>query len=533
MKKVFIALYCLFLLSLWNTSKGQSSIVYAEPNQNDLQRMNFEIIGKSANNILIYKEVKGRHWITVYDENMRELENVPIRVLPSGQDLLDVTFYPRSNYAWMLFQYQDGNVVSLEAARVEANGHILESPVLLDTTRISYKAEGKIYNHFASEDGNRIMLMKINRKNRSLYQFTTKLYDDNLDLLQQDQMSLPMNPNGDYLTGYSLDQEGNLVFVKYNRLSSGDIAQASLMIKAAGNSNFKSVPLQTSNLFLDDIKLRIDDKNQRYLLNSFYSAKKRGNIAGVYNAAYNQQTGRIEYEKTSPLSEDLRKRARMSLSGAKNSFNDYFINNIVLHSDGGYTLSAEVLYTSNYGNMWDRWGYWGYGYPYYGYGPYNWYGWYGGGYWGGWGRYWSPYYYYSPFFYRSYWWGNPWYGYGWEQNQYHADNVALLSFDKDGNKEWDNIIIKRQSGSSTDGTISYQIMQRGDNMHFLLNKAAKFSKLEDVEVQRNGIMLDHELTAAKDKNTDFMPRYARQISSNEAVIPVLLKKSIAFAKIKF
>lgn len=527
MKKVLVTIFV--LMACFHYTYGQKAI-YADANKNDVQRMNFEIIGKAANNLLIYKEVKGRHWITIYDENMRELENVPITVLPIKEDLLDVAFYPYDNFTYLLFQYQRDNIVYCEAARIEPNGKILEEPTLLDTTMISYRAENKIYNHFTSDDRSKIMLIKINRKEKGYYRFSTRLYNAGLELLQANQFSVPMQNKGDYLTGYSVDNQGNLVFVKYNRMTSGNIGEASLMVKPVGRQDFKAQPLNLGNLFLDDIKVRIDDNHQRYMLTSFYAENKKGNMAGMYNYAFDKATNAVAYEKTAALSEDLKKRAKARFTGSKAALNDYFINNIVLHDDGGYTVGAEALYTSDNGGMWDRWGYGGY--PYF-YGPYGWYGSYWGGWgsWGGWGRYWSPYYYYSPFFYRSYWWGNGWYGNGGER--YHADNVVLLSFDKNGNKEWDNVIIKKQNETITDGTISYQVMLKGNNMHFFMNNSGKISNLEDVEVNRDGVMRQNEALAAQDKKAEFMPRYAKQVSPSEVIMPVLNKKTISFAKLHF
>lgn len=536
MKRYFLFTISFLMIALLKNATAQSDIVYADVNNNDLQRMNFEIIGKTVNNYLIYKEVKGKHWISVYDENMKELENVPITILPAKADLLDVAFYPYRNGAWLIFQHQQGNVVFCEAAKIEANGRILQKPVVLDTTMIAYKAENRIYNQMTSDDRSKIILFKINRKDKELYKMNTKLFDHNLSLLNNGWASIPMNADGDYLTGYSLDNDGNLVFVKYNRMKSGDIGAASLMVKPAASNDIKSMPLDIRNLFLDDIKVRIDDKNQKYLLMSFYSEKKKGNLSGLYTYAWNKAAGNVAYEKSTPLSEDLKKRAKKG-SRAKTAFNDYFINNIVLHDDGSYTIGSEVLYTTNSGGMWDRWGYWGS--PYF-YGSYG--GMYGGiygGYWGGWspwswgwGRfgYWSPYYYYSPFFYRSYWWGNSAYE---GTDRYHADNIAVFSFDKDGNKLWDNVIAKKQNGTGTDGTVSYQIMKKGNDMHFFINNSGKISDLEDVSFNNDGSIFKANPIAAKDKRSEFMPRYAKQISNNEMIIPVLNKKTISFARVKF
>ena len=121
------------------------------------------------------------------------------------------------------------------------------------------------------------------------------------------------------------------------------------------------------------------------------------------------------------------------------------------------------------------------------------------------------------------------YGNGW--SRYHADNVAIISFDSDGNKTWDNVIVKRQDDTETDGSISYQVLSKGDNMHFLLNNSGKISSLEDITISQSGSMRENEAVNAKDKNIDFMPRYAKQVGPGELIVPYRYKNNISFAKV--
>ncbi|MGJ7033637.1 hypothetical protein [Niabella hirudinis] len=521
MKKLIFSLL-LLCFSLINVAKAQS-IVYAEANKADVQRMNFEILGKLANNYLIYKEVKGKHQINVFNESMQLLESVPVTILPKKGDLLDLTFYPFHNYAYMLYQFQQGSTVYCNAVRIEANGKILDAPVTLDTTIIAYKADRKINSSEQSSDGSKILLFKINKKDPAHHVFKTRLFDRELHLIKESRYTLPMVRGGDFLTGYSLANNGDFAFIKYNRLNSGNIQDAALIVKSENSDIYKEYPLSVNDLFLDDIKLKVDEANNRYLMTSFYATQKRGNIAGIYNYALSADQHEKLFETVTPFNEDLKKKIG-GKSGSKTAFNDLFINNVIINRDGGFTVAAEELYTTNASGMWDRWNYWGGG------GFYGSYGFYGG--WGPWGGgYWSPYRYYSPFFYRSYWWGP---GYGYDgYARYHAGNIGVFSFDRGGNRTTENIIFKDQSETETDGTISYQVLLRGDQMHFVLNRAAKISDLDDVIITENGQMTEAEPIEAKDKYVDFMPRYGKQVGPGSMIIPYLYKKSISFAKVDF
>ena len=520
MKHIFLSVLSITLFSVYLNAQN---IVYADISKGDVVRMNFEILGKSADNYLVYKETKGKHRISVYDHNMELREEVPVEGLPKSANLLDVSFYNNDRNYYLLYQYQEGDVVFLKARKIEANGRMLEESVLLDTTMISYKTERKIYSTAISNNKSKLLAFKINKKDRARYRFTTKLFDTELNPLNESQFWLPMEYKGDYLTGYSIANDGSFAFIKYHRQTNGNITDASLVEKPANQDSYEEHKLNVNDLFLDDIKLMVDDHSSRYLLTSFYSTQKRGDIDGLYVFGLNKNSHSTAFEKTTLFTDDLKQRAK-GKSNTKNAFNDFFINNIVVNPDGGFTIVSERLYSFD---NWDRWGYWGAG-------P-GW-GWGGLGMWGGWGPGWGgwwPYSYYSPFFYRSYWWGG--WAPGWNQGsqQFNAGNIAMLNFDSEGNQTWDNVIVKSQRETNTDGSISYQLMPGNNGLRFLINNSQKITSLENIIINSDGSTRKGNGIKAKDKRIDFMPRYGQQTGENEIIIPYSYKGNISFAKINF
>ena len=85
--------FFLILLSTTTIRISAQEIVYADVIKSDIERMNFEILGKSADNYLVYKEVNNKHKVSVYDYNMKLVEEVPVRNLPKRDELLDIAFY--------------------------------------------------------------------------------------------------------------------------------------------------------------------------------------------------------------------------------------------------------------------------------------------------------------------------------------------------------------------------------------------------------------------------------------------------------
>ncbi|HEX2629435.1 MAG TPA: hypothetical protein VHM26_10490, partial [Chitinophagaceae bacterium] len=169
---------------------------------------------------------------------------------------------------------------------------------------------------------------------------------------------------------------------------------------------------------------------------------------------------------------------------------------------------SEAFYTTSRFNSWNRWDY------------LNRY------------SFVSPadYYFYSP--YNSWWGGNRW---GNNQNvRYHADNITVLSFDKDGKLEWSNVLVKEQFDDQSDDMVSYMIMITGGQLHFLFNQMEKrVQLLNDYSINPTGEMSRNPTLKNLDKGYEFMPKYGKQVSARQIIIPCLYRNYICFAKVDY
>ena len=84
-----------FLLSfvLFSITAFSQKIVYSEPDRNDSRRMDFEVIGKIGGNFLVYKDVSNKTYITVYDNDMKEVGKEEHEYLPDER-MINVDFFP-------------------------------------------------------------------------------------------------------------------------------------------------------------------------------------------------------------------------------------------------------------------------------------------------------------------------------------------------------------------------------------------------------------------------------------------------------
>jgi len=489
------------------TSVNAQRIVISEYDKEDSRRMDFEIIGKMGNNYLIYKNIRNESFICLYDNEMKLIKKVKHEYLPDDK-MINVDFFTYPDFIYAIYQYQRRNIVHCAAVKLNGMGEKVSDPVELDTTSLGGSGNNKIYTTLSSEDKKKIIIFKINSKNKEKFVITTKLYNADLELQKRTILPMAMDDRNDYLGEFAMDNEGNLVFSKFYRNSNESISKASIIIKRATEDSFIYYKLNLEKTYLDELRIKVDNTNQRYLLSAFYYSQRRGNIEGLYFLAMDKNSWKPVLEKSFVLDEDLRQEARGE-SNLKMAFNDYFIRNIFIKKNGGFVVDAEAFYTTSRSSAWNRWDYM-YGSPF---------------------SYPYDYYSYSPYG-SSYWWRR-----GGSSNQavrYHADNLTIFSFNNKGDLEWSNVIKKEQFDDESDDRISYNVINTGGQLHFLFNMQEKKSLLmNDFSLSPDGQVTHYPTLKGLDKGHEFMPKYGKQISAKQFIVPCFYRNYICFAKVEF
>ncbi|BAV08824.1 hypothetical protein SAMN05421788_101278 [Filimonas lacunae] len=511
-------LFAIILLVAGSMVQAQK-ITYSEPDRDDVRNLNFEVIGKMNGHFLVYKGYRDNHSITAYDDNMKVVEKHDLDFIPNRS--LNVDFINYKDYSYLFYQYQKKSIVFCMVARLDADGKLVGQPVILDTTEINYSSSKKLYTLINSEDKQRIGILKINSKNDRNHLVTLSLFGGDLSLLKKGTVGVPMEEKNSFINEFVLSNDGDLAFLRPAGSSQNDnITQLHLLVKRAQADSLEMYPVDLMKLFMDDIRLKVDNVNKHYLVTSFFSKSKRGNIDGLYCSIWDKNNGAVISNINTIFSDEFRNDAKGDGS-TKTAFNDYFLQNIVMRKDGGYVISAESVYTSARNGANNRWDYmngygygYGYGYPYMS--PYN------------------NYYYANPFSNYYYPWGR--YGGmgGFQVNRYFADNVAILSFDSTGNMEWANTIRKSQYDDNTDNYLGYGTMRSGNEIHFIFNQLEKRNLLlTDQSITADGQLRRSPTFKNLDKGYNFMPRFAKQVSSWEMIVPCEYRNYICFAKVEF
>jgi hypothetical protein len=487
-------------------SVSAQKIVYSEPDRDDTRRLNFEIAGKVSGRYLIYLNNRGKSWINIYDNEMKQVDRVEQDYIPDNDKLINVDAFAYSDFVYLIYQYQKKNVVYCKASKVDGNGKLIGEVIELDTTHLGFASNNRIYTSITSEDKSKISVFKINSRNRNLFKLTTLLFNDKLELQKRSRIDIPMEERNDYLGDFFLDNDGDLAFTKFYRGNNDNITKAWLAIKYAAADSVHMRELPMDKLMLDEILVKIDNYNKRYLLASFYYKEKRGSIDGYYFYMWDKINKQPSQETTIAFTDEQRNDAKGNVS-SKTAFNDHFVRQIIIRKDGGFIVGSESFYTTSRFNNWNRWDYL-YGSPFA-----------------------SPLnsYYFSPF-YNRYWWNRT----GSQAVRYHADNITVMSFSSDGKPEWFNAIGKSQFDDESDDAVSYLVMNTGGQLHFLFNNQERRNNfLTDYAISGSGQLTRNPTLKNLDRGHLFLTKYGKQVSAKQMIIPCMYRNYICFAKVDY
>lgn len=499
--------FILLLAAVPLASLGQK-VTFSDFEQEDNRDINFEIIGKMNGSILVYKNVrKWMHKINVFGDDMKIKETVRLDFMPDKTFNVDFVVYPE--YFWMIYQYQKKNILHCMAVKMDANAQKLADPIEIDTTQIPFLADNKIYTTIHSEDRQRIMVFKMPKKNDK-YTLVTMLFNSDMKLQREkSRQELDFDDRQDNYSNFSIDNEGTLVFTKDSRSGMRDNSNsASLFIKDPQRDTFATHSIGLDKHYIDEVKLKVDNLNKRYIINSFYYKKSRGSIEGMFTYIWSKQADSAAAQSFTVFSDSLRDVAKTN-GQLRFAMDDYFIRQVFAKKDGGFLLTAEDYSYQRTGpnNSWNRWDYLN---NYY-YSPYG-----------------SSYYYYNPYtgYYR------PYSSFGNQSTRYFYDNILILSYDKNGSLQWSRVINKEQFEDDNDNFLSFSTFNSGGEIHFLFNEDKNRNQIiANHSITGNGTVTRNATLKSQERGYQFMPKLSKQVGASQLIIPCEYRGYICFARI--
>lgn len=501
MKRIYSIIIILFFQVPLSGFAQKVSI--SDFDREDNRDMNFEIIGKMNSNILVYKNIRSRHKISIFDKDMNTIETVKLDFVPDRTYNIDFIAYP--DHFFMVYQYQRGSVLHCMAVKMNAMAQKLSDPVEIDTTRIPVMTDNKIYSTIFSEDRQKIMVFKIQTRFQKL-SLKALLFDNEMKLINENRYLVDFNDRRENYSNFLLDNDGSLVFTyarqrgyreSYNTLG--------LVMKKPDRDTFAYQEVDLKDKYIDEVKLKIDNRNGRYIVNTFYYPKNRGSIDGLFVYVWDKSGAKTYASNFIELSDSLRFEARKT-GQMRFAFDEFFIRQVIVKGDGGYVLAAEDFSKDERNNNFNRFDYL--------YNPYNLN---------------SGFFYYNPYtgYYR------PLSSYGNLRTRFYFDNVMILSISKTGQLEWSKVIHKSQFDDNDENFMSFSTLTSGSEIHFLFNNDRRYQVVADQGLSADGVLKRYPTLKSDQKGYEFMPALAKQVGANQIIIPCVYRSNICFAKVEF
>jgi hypothetical protein len=502
-----------FLLVLPALVMKAQRIHYSEAEPEDGRQINFEVIGRVGGQINIYKNYRAKNDVSIYDNEMKLRTRINLEFMPDRVGAVDFVAYP--DFYYIIYQYQKKNVAYCSAVKMDGNGKVIAGPFDLDTSHIPSINDNQVYAVVNSDDKQQIMVLKVNRRDERKFLITTILFNKDLQVQARNRVAYPAADHDGVFTDFILDNDGDVAFARCGHSSSREyINRIDFIQKLKDEDSLRVLNIPLDNYMLDEVKVKADNANRRFILSSFYYKQRKGNIDGIYNWVWDKKAQAPAASQPFVLGDTLRLDARTDNASLKTAFNDYFIKHVIPTKDGGFAVLAEMYYTTSRTNNWNRWDY------LYGYNAY------------------TPldYWYYSPYNSMNYYrWWDPYSRYNnYSGTRHYAENIMIFFFDRNAKMSWSNVLRKTQFDDFSDMFLSYQIFVAEGEAHLLYNQMERRElMLNSSSINSRGELKKDPTLHNLDKGYTFMPRFGKQIGASSIVIPCMYKNYICFALVDF
>jgi hypothetical protein len=509
-----ILIFCLIHLS-----GSAQELFYSpvEPGADNL--IKYEAIGRVGTNILIYRELRGQHIVSVFGSDMSLVRKVELSILP--KDVLGVEFVNSGSNVVLVYQFMLKGKLFVAATNIDEELKMTVEPKLLDSLLIEDINEFPLFQLITNPGKNLFMLTYLRQSGEGFTRMSTAMYQQNLQLIEKSDL-LVSTPNGsDKLNQFQLDNEGNLIFLR-NVLSeeTSSLVRSDILVKPRGIAEVKNATIQFNKIGIKDLKIAIDNKNSRVIAASIFTGGKKGYAQGIFSLVVDLRTGNVARWHQEFFSDTLRKEIKVKHTPDSRIFDDYFLDAIIPYSNGGFALLLEyrtteggrgaivdnkslyrseplpprIVYNGNNadGNLFSV-----IRTPY------------------------QPFQLPTESSPRSY-------------IRNTGGNMLMFSFSGESVLQDIQILRKSQEEYKTSHLISYALLNSGSGIRFLYNEKEKpemslrsASFIPGERIKRNPAV------KGTIPNMRFLPRYATQISANECIIPCIKANYGSFARIVF
>jgi len=308
------------------------------------------------------------------------------------------------------------------------------------------------------------------------------LFDAESDEIIDGKIEIPYPDDKFQVRKVVVSNSGNIYvmgkFYLENRIKTPDDFGFTLYRFKPGESMGEKVDIELGELYITDLALKVD-RDENIFLAGFFSHRSTEAIGGTVFYRLSKQL-ELEVQSAQRFNEDFFNRFLNDRQIEKGrEIEDFYLDNIVLRSDGGVLLIAEKYYSS-YNSYMDMYGYW------------------------------------------------------IDQRIHHYDDVIVNSVAANGDLEWSAVAQKRQSSEYRE-TLSYLDVVSGASLFLIYGDQPRRAPrtLYFNEITLDGEVIPRErLLGSPSVDDSFYPRLSEQISNYEALLVYFQEKEKIYSVVK-
>lgn len=530
------------LLLLFCSNLLAQRIKFSPPEKNYPGQAAFEIIGKVSGHYLTYLEGQQGAELGIFDEEMNKIKSAPVNFLKTKAIHKD--FFAYSDHFQLFFQYNIGSTFYITRLKGDGDGDAIDDGTVMDSvvTKMEMVSIGngnssttktpsiapsllfpRMFMVLRSENKQWFMILKAAEQPSKEQRLEATLYDNELRPKEHSLITFSKDQGYGEFSEFILDNDGDLAFT-YSNIETGgkrQISKAAIFYKRHGADTLVSTELSFPGTTLDQLTIREDNINHRYILNSLYHGSRQQNLIGLSSLIWDKRSMSLTSSTLTPLSIELLNEARSDFSPPEQILNYYYLRHVFPYADGGFLVLAELCYGnekySNYTVGINRFDFirgmptsftpWALpvnnsinGQP---------------GQWRATSR--------DRFGSHG--------AFGIGRN---TDNLLVFIMDREGKAR--SIKVIHKSGYTTPGMepISYQAFNDGKAIHLIYNENIKGHwHPAGTSIKADGTLEPEPLLHSLDRDQVLFPRFGKQMDAKTAIIPCQVSGHLSFARTEF
>ena len=424
--------------------------------------------------------------ISLINKNLATIWSFNLNVFSSEIEIQDISFVNDSLYVFYANVNRESNKNELYAQKINvAKGIPDTQPILLEQIQFDKKKNRGLFyiKHSKNNKLLSVMYKQIDLDDEKL-NINVSVMDSNLSLIWRNKYKTGFYDGTLFLNDFKLSNDSNVYILTSLDLDKKLLRDKkyTLNIATSKSETLKPISISLDKFFINDIKMEIDYINKQIVLAGFYSELNSFSSAGIVYANININADVI---KPRVYTESFKAKFLNEFNTEKTinrgtELINYYIDRIIVRTDGGIVLVAESNYITESTN-------------------YN-----------------SYYQLYTT----SY--------------TYHYDNILLFSVNPNGKIHWESIVRKNQV-SEDDAAFysSYIVSLDVDQVHVIYNKMIrKSTDIMSCTINNKGESTEKVLIK-ENENVLLMPAGGKQISADQIVIPCIQKNKTNFMRITF